>query len=1051
MNQPTSSVTYEYDPVGRNKVITNTDNTTLTYYYELENTTIKNQNGINKTLKSDVFGNIVNVYEFNEGETYITGYVYDAHDNLIEIIPNASSVDSSTQSIGNGTEASPFPIYNAADLQAINNNLSAHYILMNDIDASATSTWNGGTGFVPLGTSAEMFTGSIDGDGHTIDGLTINREWTNAQGFVAYLGDGGDIKNLGLTDVSVLGYQYVGSLAVFNHGTISNCFSTGSVTGGHNNVGGLVAGSYSTGSISDSYSMCAVTCVGTQAGGLSGFNNGNIANSYATGLVDCSNTKGGITGANSNTVTGCYYDSQTTGCSDTGKGTPRTTAEMQTQSTFVGWDFANTWIMNGYPELKLVSSASLTPHVYFTYDSLGRKVAMSDPDMGDWTYEYDLNDNLINQTDARGVSIQLTYDVLDRLTAIDYPNDDDVSYTYDLGLNGTVSQVTKGAVVTSYDYDQRYRITDETITLDSTPYTTTYEYDSMDRATEITYPDGSSVALTYNEQTLLEKVGGVIDNLDYNARNQVITKELSNGVVTNYTYDTEKLLLDRIYTASLQDLNYEFGNVGNILHIQDDVVNSVKTYGYDDLDRLTSADMSVNSVTTYQRDFSYDQYGCIQQVNENNVTISSYGYSLTPFHAPVNYNGNTLDYDANGNLIEDEDFIYIYNDGNQLSEVRYSVNNSLVEKYWYDADDQRVKKQNADGEFTYYVNKFYEVDNGNATSYFFRDDERIAKQTSEGMEWYLSDHLGSTTVLINETGLEVERTEYYPYGQVQSGGLEKYGFTGQENDADTELMYYGTRYYSPEYRVFVQPDSMIPDPYNPQYLNRYAYVLNNPVRYTDPTGNIAWVPAIVGAGLVVVTVWSYYEFSQDLMAWNQCELSTNKLIVSAAFTLPITGGGIARAGGKAYKHRKLVDRAIQMSRSKGPSEGLHVYTKGMTPTASDIGITIMTNGPLAAGSFIVNHVDTSVDSTIVENTNEGTRLGDMLSKGRSTTSGVSLKIRDTKTDISDKIESTKSEISKYVSNSKVYTTAKETKNKVSTYVSGVTTKVVNKIRNFFGW
>jgi RHS repeat-associated protein len=105
------------------------------------------------------------------------------------------------------------------------------------------------------------------------------------------------------------------------------------------------------------------------------------------------------------------------------------------------------------------------------------------------------------------------------------------------------------------------------------------------------------------------------------------------------------------------------------------------------------------------------------------------------------------------------------------------------------------------------------------------------------MEWYLSDHLGSTTLLINESGLEVERTEYYPYGQVQSGGLEKYGFTGQENDIDTGLMYYGARYYSPEYRVFVQPDTLLPDPYNPQYLNRYAYALNNPVKYTDPSGH----------------------------------------------------------------------------------------------------------------------------------------------------------------------------------------------------------------------
>ena len=78
---------------------------------------------------------------------------------------------------------------------------------------------------------------------------------------------------------------------------------------------------------------------------------------------------------------------------------------------------------------------------------------------------------------------------------------------------------------------------------------------------------------------------------------------------------------------------------------------------------------------------------------------------------------------------------------------------------------------------------------------------------------------------VDENGFEVERTDYFPYGQVRSGGLEKYGFTGQENDADTGLMYYGARYYSPEYRVFVQPDTILPDPYNPQVLNRYSYTL----------------------------------------------------------------------------------------------------------------------------------------------------------------------------------------------------------------------------------
>jgi RHS repeat-associated protein len=115
----------------------------------------------------------------------------------------------------------------------------------------------------------------------------------------------------------------------------------------------------------------------------------------------------------------------------------------------------------------------------------------------------------------------------------------------------------------------------------------------------------------------------------------------------------------------------------------------------------------------------------------------------------------------------------------------------------------------------------------------------VAKETAGDMEWYLSDHLGSTTLLVDENGSQVERTEYFPYGAIESGGSEKYGFTGQENDADTGLMYYGARYYSPEFRVFVQPDTLLPDPYNPQALNRYSYCLNNPLRYTDPSGHFA--------------------------------------------------------------------------------------------------------------------------------------------------------------------------------------------------------------------
>ncbi|WP_321428562.1 RHS repeat-associated core domain-containing protein [uncultured Methanolobus sp.] len=249
-----------------------------------------------------------------------------------------------------------------------------------------------------------------------------------------------------------------------------------------------------------------------------------------------------------------------------------------------------------------------------------------------------------------------------------------------------------------------------------------------------------------------------------------------------------------------------------------------------------------------------------------------------------------------------------------MSEVRYSGNNSLVEKYWYDANGQRVKKQNSVGEFSYYVNQFYELENGTATSYFFRDDERIAKQTDEGMEWYLSDHLGSTNLLVNESGLEVERTEYYPYGEVQSGGLEKYGFTGQENDAYTGLMYYGARYYSPEYRVFVQPDTMLHDPFNPQALNRYAYTLNNPVKYNDPSGH--YVETAIDLAFLAMDLndirtgnadkWTYIGLGADVACALLPGATGGRLAVNA-LEEAVTHGDDLLAAGKAADN--LIDSA----------------------------------------------------------------------------------------------------------------------------------------------
>ncbi len=105
--------------------------------------------------------------------------------------------------------------------------------------------------------------------------------------------------------------------------------------------------------------------------------------------------------------------------------------------------------------------------------------------------------------------------------------------------------------------------------------------------------------------------------------------------------------------------------------------------------------------------------------------------------------------------------------------------------------------------------------------------------------WLLSDHLGSTAITANSSGSRTAELRYKAYGETRySWGTTPttYRFTGQREEATIGLYFYNARWYDPVLGRFVQPDTIVPEPGNPQSLNRYAYVYNNPLRYTDPSG-----------------------------------------------------------------------------------------------------------------------------------------------------------------------------------------------------------------------
>ena len=311
-------------------------------------------------------------------------------------------------------------IHNCIELQAMKDNLAGKYYLANDIDCTdctqdpAGALYNGGAGFEPVGGEYPYwFTGSFEGDGHTITGLKINRPATNLVGLFGKTGEA-EIKNVGMVDVDINGSGRVGGLVGYcNSGILNNCYSTGAVSGDDYFVGGLVG--FNNGIMTNCYSTSSVSGA-NEIGGLVGYKNGILSNCYSTGAVvssgggnagglagqatvctitNCYSTGsvdsgggdnvGGLVGATViSTYTNCYstgsvdsgggyfvgglvgyacddeynddfWDTETSGQATSEGGTGKTTVQMKQQATFTNWDFAIIWdITEGatYPFLR---------------------------------------------------------------------------------------------------------------------------------------------------------------------------------------------------------------------------------------------------------------------------------------------------------------------------------------------------------------------------------------------------------------------------------------------------------------------------------------------------------------------------------------------------------------------------------------------------------------------------------------------------------------------------------------------------------------------------
>ncbi|MFW6369085.1 MAG: InlB B-repeat-containing protein, partial [Myxococcota bacterium] len=266
---------------------------------------------------------------------------------------------------GTGIDTDPYLIEDVFDLQAMALDRTAAYRLLGDIDASQTSLWAGGAGFLPVGTDANRFEGTLEGNGSVITGLTINRPARAANAGVGLFGHTGNsqISNLCLIDVYIVGDENVGALVGrtrVNPSSLSKVCATGTVIGVRA-VGGLIG--QHKGTIEDSFAIVDVTG-GQELGGLIGrAEAGSTTRAYSAGLVDPTNNSdiGGLIGKTGSgaTTTDSYWDTDTSGQTVSAGGTGMTTVQMLDSANYPSWDLVNVWNIDGvtaegYPFLRVI-------------------------------------------------------------------------------------------------------------------------------------------------------------------------------------------------------------------------------------------------------------------------------------------------------------------------------------------------------------------------------------------------------------------------------------------------------------------------------------------------------------------------------------------------------------------------------------------------------------------------------------------------------------------------------------------------------------------------
>lgn len=548
-------------------------------------------------------------------------------------------------------------------------------------------------------------------------------------------------------------------------------------------------------------------------------------------------------------------------------------------TTDPGGTINNTYFANGNLKSADYGGSSQT----IEQDGWGRKTKLTDPSAGTYIYTYDQFGQLKSETTPKGVT-NYSYNS-DGTIATKNVNSEVIStYNYNgdktlgsIGISGSGTDHTGY----TYTYNDTYkRITGITETNAQAVFTKAITYDQYGNvATEENQAQNLSPNITSSKKVTNTYHNGQLKSIadasnsnqliwevtQLNAHGQVLNAMLGTNLKQSNTYDSNnyptELKTEKISVSpfvELVKLSTTFHSTrGNVTDRSNAALGTSETFSYDLQDRLTGFNDGQSRTQIYDtrsRITSNSQVGTYtytgnsyQQSGLTNLTdFAKYHYqpsqnrqlqqiSYNSFKAPVTINEDgreRIDFDYNGGLSRSHMYYGSTNtDKTQRPFVRH-----------YSADGSMEITEDVNNNKTSFI--FYMGGDAYSAPAIWKKDITGTNITADGLHYLLRDHLGSIVMITDAAGNIEEKRHFDAWGNIiQTGGsvatlsITDRGFTGHEHLQGVGLINMNARLYDPILHRFLSPDNYVQDPSNTQDYNRYAYVSNNPLKYTDPSGN----------------------------------------------------------------------------------------------------------------------------------------------------------------------------------------------------------------------